>query len=69
MAAQQYNNPGTTASSIGAQARTDYYEKKRLLLLEISNIFLLWLMSKPCLKTWVRKLSRMYMFLCLMIAT
>jgi len=28
MAEQQYNNPGTTASSIGAQARTDYYEKK-----------------------------------------
>ena len=31
MAAQQYNEPGTTASSIGAQARTDFYEKKAII--------------------------------------
>ena len=26
-----YNDPGTTASSIGAQARTDYYYKKAII--------------------------------------
>ena len=39
MAAQQYNNPGTTASSIGAQARTDYYEKKAIIAVRDKQYF------------------------------
>lgn len=39
MAAQQYNNPGTTASSIGAQARTDFYEKKAIIAVRDKQYF------------------------------
>lgn len=37
--ANQYNNPGTTASSIGAQARTDYYEKKAIIAVRDKQYF------------------------------
>ena len=39
MAAQQYNNPGTTASSIGSQARTDFYEKKAIIAVRDKQYF------------------------------
>jgi len=39
MAEQQYNNPGTTASSIGAQARTDFYEKKAIIAVRDKQYF------------------------------
>jgi N4-gp56 family major capsid protein len=39
MAEQQYNDPGTTASSIGAQARTDFYEKKAIIAVRDKQYF------------------------------
>ena len=37
--AQQYNNPGTTESSIGSQIRTDFYQKKALIEVKKEQYF------------------------------
>jgi len=34
-----YNDPGTTASNIGTQFRTDYYQKKALIELKKEQYF------------------------------
>jgi len=36
---QKYNTPGTTASSVGTQFRTDYYVKKALVELPKESYF------------------------------
>ena len=58
MAAQQYNNPPTTASTIGVQLQTSYYQKKALIEIRKDQYFTQLADSTSMPKNFGKKIKR-----------